>query len=235
MFEITELNLNDLRQFLRAFDAELREEKILILKEPDKTSLELNRLFLNYIFSFRTYIDHLETFLKRTFGKTSEEFNGYKQLTRSLYDGYFEYRFIYKLRNYAQHCGLPVDIFSITTSLNNGIYDVKINMAFDPQGLLEKFDGWGTQLSRELSDMDSPLDVMKLTRSFFENSRQIQQWLMGLISPTIKVVKDKLAAVSYGKVESLENLCITFYNEADQLCLINSTFRYITQMEKLNP
>lgn len=233
LFNITELNLKDFQSFISKFEGELRKEKVLILNEPDYISLNINRLFLNYVFSFRTYIDHLETFLKRTYGDKSNEVTDFKKLTGELYDNNFEYRFLYKLRNYAQHCGLPIDIFNINPSINSDVYDVKINIQFNSNLLLEKFDAWGAQLKRELSELNSNFDVEEVAVEFFKLTKEIQKWFLKLIELTKGIIEAKVQEISGGKVQTLENLSITYYNEKSQLCAINSVFRYVTQMEKL--
>lgn len=233
LFDITELNLKDLQQYVSTFEADLRRDKVLILDEPDRVSLNINRLFLNYVFSYRTYIDHLETFLKRTFGDASNELTTFKKLTAELYDNHFEYRFIYKLRNYAQHCGLPIDVFNINPSIYEGVYDVKINIEFAPNLLLVKFDAWGAQLKKELSELKTNLSVITVANTFLEITKEIQKWFLQIIEPTKDLIKAKVQEISGGKAENFENLCITYHNETNQLCAINSVFRYVTQMERL--
>lgn len=231
LFEITELNLKDLEQYISTFEADLRRDKVIILDQPDRVSLNINRLFLNYVFSFRTYIDHLETFLKRTFGDTSNEVIAFKKLTAELYDNHFEYRFIYKLRNYAQHCGLPIDVFNINPSIYEGVYDVKINIEFDPDLLLVKFHAWGTQLKKELSEIKVNLCVITIANTFLEITNEIKKWFLQVIEPTKDLIKAKVQEISAGKAVKFENLCITYHNEKKELCVVNSVFRYVTQME----
>jgi hypothetical protein len=73
----------------------------------DRLSLEINTRILNFLSSVRTFLDHTETYLKRRYGENSERFNKFKQACSDAYDNNFSYKFIYHLRNYAQHCGMP--------------------------------------------------------------------------------------------------------------------------------
>ena len=70
--------------------------------------LRVNRYLLSFLSSMRTYLDYTETRMIREHGKDSESYQKFKQYTHEAYDGSFAYRFLYKLRNYAQHCGLPI-------------------------------------------------------------------------------------------------------------------------------
>jgi hypothetical protein len=68
---------------------------------------EITRLFLNYLSSFRTFVDHLETKYKRLECQGYPFFAHYDKITAACYDNHFSYRFFTKLRNFVQHCGLP--------------------------------------------------------------------------------------------------------------------------------
>ena len=68
---------------------------------------EVNKYIKNFLYSIRTFLDHTETNLKRRYGKNSERFNDFKKACSEAYDNNFSYKFIYKLRNYVQHCGMP--------------------------------------------------------------------------------------------------------------------------------
>jgi len=74
----------------------------------EKMIFNLNRLMLNFLSAFRTFLDHTQTNLDRTYGKESENFKIFKKTRSSYYDNYFSYRFLDKLRNYSQHMGMPI-------------------------------------------------------------------------------------------------------------------------------
>jgi len=71
-------------------------------------NIEANRHVLNVLTSFRMYLDHLETDIKRAFGADSRETESFQKACVHEYDSNPSYGFVYKLRNYTQHCGLPV-------------------------------------------------------------------------------------------------------------------------------
>src|SRR5205823_3022484 len=66
--------------------------------------LGLNRHLLNFLASIRAFLDHSETALIRRYGKGSAEFDAFRLAKAREYDEHFAYRFLYALRNYAQHC-----------------------------------------------------------------------------------------------------------------------------------
>ena len=57
------------------------------------------------LFVFRKFLDNWETDIKRKYGENSKELQIFKQAQAEEYDQYIEYRIMYQLRNYDQHCG----------------------------------------------------------------------------------------------------------------------------------
>jgi hypothetical protein len=75
--------------------------------QPTDMGETLRMYFLNWLFSARIHIEHTEIQLKRRYGKNSEEFKTFDLATSREYDGRFGYSFMSRLRNFAQHYGLP--------------------------------------------------------------------------------------------------------------------------------
>jgi len=82
--------------------------------------LEINRQALNFLSSVRTYIDHHGTSISRRHGTASQNLKRYEQYCSDAYDSSFAYRFLYKLRDYSQHCGLPINSIHLSDSLSPG-------------------------------------------------------------------------------------------------------------------
>lgn len=105
----------------------------------------LNRLMLNFLSAFRTFLDHAQTNLDRTYGKESENFKIFKKTRSSCYDNYFSYRFLDKLRNYSQHVGMPItgiDTSSELVHINPKEVEHKLRVTVLKGDLLE-FKEWG--------------------------------------------------------------------------------------------
>ena len=147
LFQIFLLNHNEFIEFAIADSKLLFENSLSITGNKEnynKHFLNLNRIFLNYLTSFRTLLDHIETTVKRKYVKSTKETTFFKEATAYLFDNFFAYRFIYKLRNYAQHCGLPIDEFSISaTKVTDDKFKTEYKIDFDCVTLLKKFNEWG--------------------------------------------------------------------------------------------
>jgi hypothetical protein len=229
LYQICRINSNELLKSITDFETKLIDKNLLIMAD-DVEKLNTNRLLLNYLFSFRTYIDHLETFVKRTYGKNSDQTKEFKAITNKLYFENFAYKFFYNLRNYAQHCGLPIDIFEIQSSISNDKYSVKIIIGFNVENLITKFDDWREPLKTQMKEYET-LDLINNTNDFAKLIQEIDTWAYNLLSTPIQLVKEKVKTLSDGKYQNTKNLCITYYDEPEKVFVVDSTFRYITQIE----
>jgi hypothetical protein len=116
--------------------------------------------------SIRTYLDHTETRLKREYGLASEEYKIFKTETSRTYDENFAYRFLYKLRNYSQHCGLPAGLLEVSSFSENELpkYILKLSLLRDD--LLQNFK-WGNQVTEELCKQEEVFDILYLIKTKF--------------------------------------------------------------------
>lgn len=127
----------------------------------ENMSLNINRLLLNLLFSFRTFLDHTETNLKRRHGKDSAEVKLFKETCSKCYDENFSYRFIYRLRNFAQHCSLPIGGIEMKSSKPSPDAQEShtLEVYFLRNLLLQNFDEWGKQVKSELEAMSERFDI----------------------------------------------------------------------------
>jgi len=154
LYKILPLNHKDFHSKVEFYKSKYEINR----KDGTSIYIDLNRHILNCLFSFRTYLDHTETRLKKKFGKKSKEIMSFKQLTSNCFDNYFSYRFLYKLRNYAQHCGLPTG--SITFNENENGKNLRIEFSRDD--LLEKYDSWGEHVKPDLEKQDPKFNLIPL-------------------------------------------------------------------------
>lgn len=187
--EIEELNsINKLQSFVIENDSQivsyLRQSSRDLLQNSQswnsvkKDDIEnvfyaTNRLLLNYLTSVKTFLDHSETKLNRKFGKGSEELICFKNVTSFFYDNSFAYRFFYKLRNYAQHIGLPLTNvgFKIEYNREINLMEGSLRAYFKSSDLLEKYDSW----SIVKDDLKNGKSEINLTTILFEMTQNIKE------------------------------------------------------------
>lgn len=170
--------------------------------------MNLNRLICNILASARMFLDHTEYNLKRTYGKSSTEFADFKKTCSHKYDTNISYRFLYKLRNFVQHCGMPVGIIEIFSTKGkqenskwsgqleysnpNVLSSHTLSIFFDRDRLLESFKDWGKRVKSDLSQMEERIEVTQHIRSFISDLSGIHRNVIDKSAKKIKTSYDYL-------------------------------------------
>jgi hypothetical protein len=136
--------------------------------------LNLNSTLLNFLMSVRTLLDHMETNIKRSCGGDSDNFKYLKKLQSDEYDNTFSYPFMYKLRNYVQHCGMPPISFELNDSIDhdNNSIDGEFNVHFEREILLKESLVWGSVKSL-LEKQPDKINVVTMVDSHFSSISNI--------------------------------------------------------------
>ncbi|MGW7160717.1 hypothetical protein [Paenibacillus taichungensis] len=141
------------------------EDSIKKFTNKEVTYNELSKIInpsiLNYLTSFRSFLDHWDTHLKRVYGEESEFYQKFKEGTAVEYDTYFSYRFIYELRNYTLHIDMPLS--SLAGKLNDND-TISVEIMVNRDKLLNTYK-WPKKV--KLVEMPLDFDINKhITQSF---------------------------------------------------------------------
>jgi len=110
-----------------------------------------------FLFEFRKFLDNWETDIKRKFGKDSSEIKAFKAAQVEQFDNHMEYRIMYRLRNFDQHCGNIIS--NITASLDENekeIYKILANRDM----LLNSFKEWKEPEIEYLKKQNEYIDML---------------------------------------------------------------------------
>lgn len=165
LVEYVRLNYESFMELLDETVVKVASEPSFIGSYPFKTfPFLLNTRILNYMMSVKTLLDHMETSINRRYGGGSTELAEFKMLTAKEYDGKFSYRFMYKLRNFVQHCGMPPLSYTISKSLDETSSTVSIELIvyFLRDELIRGFSKWGVPVKAELTQMDESFPIMPI-------------------------------------------------------------------------
>jgi len=140
---------------------------------------DITARLLNFLSAFRLFLDHSETRLKRQYGHDSDIVATFKKACTQSYDSVFAYRFLYKLRNYVQHCGLRVgdliDERRIRAATELEV-DQPSRCTFNTLDLVrEGEDHFGPTLVKELRAGPTELDVQPLLAAATDEVKRIEQ------------------------------------------------------------
>lgn len=168
------------------------------------------RLVRGFLFEFRTCLDHMETEIKRKYGKDSELWKILEDGISNAYDKHLEYAFTYHLRNCSQHCKNVVHGFNCTTG---------IGISSNVQTLLAKYDKWKQVDKDFMSASGSEIDLLK---TFSETFMAFNSALVPVIRYLLNTngVGDKLLYLrSWG-----ESLHTQFQHDVHCYHIVNITF-----------
>jgi hypothetical protein len=163
LYAIVTLNYDDygniLKQYGRHYAENPRAVNWIIM---EKMVLNINRHLLNFLSAVRTFLDHTETKLKKHYGSDSHRYKRFKDACSQAYDTNFSYRFLYRLRNFAQHCGLPLGtltLHSTETPPHSGHVQHSLEVKFNRDELLLERDLWGNQLMKEIETLPEQFEI----------------------------------------------------------------------------
>lgn len=134
-------------------DANLRE-----------VSEELNAGLAAYLGSFKKFSDNWQTKITREYGKDSNELKIFKKAFAEQYDQHMEYRIVYRLRNYDQHCGDIVSRINGFMEEEKAVYKV----CMDRNYLLANFGEWKKEEREYLSKCDELIEILPVFKIFHQ-------------------------------------------------------------------
>ncbi|MGG0387828.1 hypothetical protein ABEZ76_07575 [Priestia megaterium] len=161
LYTMINWNYHDIYRKISYYLSEYSQNSSVDWIKMDRILLDINRLLLNFLSACRTFLDHNQTRLNKEFGSESEQMKRFKAACSKEYDNYFSYRFLYKLRNYAQHCGMPVGNVSIGGKAVRIPDEVEnfLSVQFDRNSLLKNYDSWGKPVKGELLELPDFFEV----------------------------------------------------------------------------
>jgi hypothetical protein len=131
-------------------------------------SLEINQRILNILNSIKSYEEHIRYKVSKLWGSDSEQLKKYEEIDRSLYDQFFSYRFLKRLRNYAQHYDMPIKYISYPAmSVSFDPRQIAFTVtAMTPKKDLLEYDGWST-VKQDIKKQDEKIDINLIIEEAF--------------------------------------------------------------------
>jgi hypothetical protein len=121
--------------------------------------LELDRLQMNFQSSAKSLLDQFRTHWTRKFRGTSKE-KEFQDTLEKLSKVSWSFAFFQDLRNFTQHCGLPVGRYNRNVNLNV----IKIRVECDAKWLLKNYSRWEKS---KLTASHGNLNLVKLSRDYY--------------------------------------------------------------------
>lgn len=207
-FEIADFQETHAEKFIKNI-----KDPLNIAKEDyTRLKIEINRIVQNYLSSVRMFIDHCDANLNRRFGKESTEYLDFKKTLSEFYNNTFEYRFIYKLRNFCQHCGLPVSDFSI----DNYQDFITLELNFNSEYLLNEYDSWKADLKKDLEQINGLFSVNQVMSNHFKKMELISKKIHSLYESIFLSSLKKLDLYTKEYRDEFELIIVTENNSTSE-------------------
>lgn len=140
----------------------------------------------NLLSSASAFLAQTETNLGRLHGKVSSELIKWNEKRKSIHANSFSYRFLYELRNFAQHRSIPLSRFNIAGKRVADIEMIfKIDVLIVRDELLANGYDW-KKLRVEIKQQPPEIDLLPLAKEYLHGLRQI-------CLEAVKIQSDQLA------------------------------------------
>jgi hypothetical protein len=149
----------------------------------------VNGKLRNFFSEFRAFLDYTETYLNTQYGKYSREFKDFKAACSKEYDSEVSYRFVYKLRSYAQHFGVPINNMSITSGDFDpalGDYRNHLLLEIDRDRLLNAPFKWTTKVRQDIEGFPPRFELDPHIVSMYMCLERINNAAVVAVLPVLK-------------------------------------------------
>jgi hypothetical protein len=143
--------------------------------------------FLDWLLSVKAFLDLTEAQLRRRYGQGSAEFGRFKAATAAEYDSSFSYRFIYRLRNFAQHSAFPPLDGRIRGEVDEETDEARrwLELYLNRDKLLEQWSEWGP-LKQELDALPQEIPVDEHMASAMDSITRVAAAIREIDFPILK-------------------------------------------------
>lgn len=141
----------------------------------------------NFISSATGFLGQAESSLNTRFGGTSELTKAWVQRKRDLHASSFAYRFLYTLRNFSQHYGIPVSNLRVEAQRDAGAGVMRCDVAalISRNDLLSKEFNWPSGMKEALQEQPDAFDILPLTFEFLAVLRELALMLFQMDAPRL--------------------------------------------------
>ncbi|WP_440785223.1 hypothetical protein ACTACU_08685 [Pseudomonas syringae] len=174
-------NFIDIEKFFSNYALESQLGFTYEYKNISETFMDANRRAMNFLTTFKSYLDQTPQDFKQSYLPFKEKFSHF---TRRAYDRSKAYRFISALRNHVQHYSPPVH--RIKGGKNSGTWPTPVKFICEPKYLLDNANFKRAALE-EFSD---EIDLQEQIRDFMKEMSDIHISLRSEIEPYTKRARE---------------------------------------------
>jgi hypothetical protein len=188
-------NYDELSRFWRRIVVDYGSGRGFDGRVGTRLSLELKRLLMNYLSSARAFVAHTARRLKRDErnGRDIEGWHAF-EAWREASEPRFEYAFLFDLRNYFQHAGLPRFTLKFSqwhTAGDNAGHFTIATLTVDRDALLNDYTEW-RRVERQLRAQPADIDLLAHVD---RHAQQLNQLANVCADASLRVAREPLTHV----------------------------------------
>jgi hypothetical protein len=136
--------------------------------------ISISQKVTNLLSSTSAFLAHTDKQIQKVHGKGSAEWKIWDEKRKDLHAGSFAYRFLYELRNFAQHRDLPFSSLNFTGEriTEDAPMDFKMGALIRRDGLLNDGYDW-KKLRAEIQQQPAVFDLLPLISEYLCYLRQL--------------------------------------------------------------
>jgi len=155
---------------------------------------EAQQRLTNLLSSANAFLNLVESKLKSNYGNNSQQLVLWNDFRRSLHKEHISYRFMYELRNYALHCGLPVS--SLKVDMNELASDipkknVKINLS--KMKILNSNYDWKS-VKKDIDGLEESANLTELALEYGNIIKHLYLYLLKIFAQELSASKNCIDA-----------------------------------------
>ena len=140
--------------------------------------VELDRLLLNYLSAAKSLLDHFRQHWMQSYRRTENEAD-FKNYIDKLENESWAFAFFQDLRNFTQHCGLPVGNYSRNANRNS----VTLRIEADSVWLTDHFKDWKKS---KLEPTRGKIDLIELVQEYqIRLTQDFGNFIAGAFAPSL--------------------------------------------------
>lgn len=206
LFHMIFINYFDFRWYIESMIKNSHHNSII--QSKIKTDVNnLNCKLNNFLSSIRLFLDHSDRKLKKKYGPESEEYILFDNKTSELFDSYFSYRFLYKLRNYVQHNNVAITNVNVFEDEDM----ISLSIALNRDLLLNEYK-WG-KVKKDLENQKDLIEIFPLMAEMLNNLKKL---VLIVIKNELDKINDSIDFIN-SLIDEIDeqHIPVTFNNNGD--------------------
>lgn len=215
LWTVVQLNAQDFRKYLMYVAQQHAKAGGMDERSMLTAVLNANRLLLNILTALRTFRDHSRTNAYRRYGRHSEFVKNWQAMTSKHELSSFAYRFLDNLRNYVQHCGMPLGNVQFHSEEDPSTKAVRFSAGFNfsRDDLLGNYNEWWDDVRPKLAALSERFPVLPYVNEVMEPIGRIALGTMELELPMVRPAIAALDAL-VGEIQEPEAMpCVVEFYE----------------------